>query len=92
MNIAKEILELESTWNQMDSGELIENVRNALQDKGLTTYTDTIKELSVVTQSTKHTVEAWINSGRKNVKIPFLKLCMIAVNYDIDIYQLLNID
>ena len=38
----------------------------------------------------KHTVYAWVNRSRENVKVPFLKLCEIAKALDVDVDILLS--
>lgn len=86
---AKEILELENKWQQMDSRSLIDNVRSILYCHNYVRYTDQYKVMMEITDSKKHTAEAWMNGGREDVKIPFLKLCKIVSYYGLDIDKVL---
>jgi len=90
MNKAKEIIETESKWQRIDSVVLIDNLIEELNKLQFDTYKQRVQLLAELTGSTKYTVEAWINSGRRNIKVPFLKLCRIASELDLDIDKLLE--
>jgi len=88
-NIARKILELERLWQETDSNIIGETVELELFEKGYTTPNAQINKLMEITNSTKHAVYAWRNNSRGNVKIPFLKLCMIADKLNIDIEKII---
>ena len=89
MNKAREIVELESKWDKMDSVSLVDNVRSIMHHGGCSKYNDYCQSMMDITDSSKHTVEAWMNNSRKNVKIPFLKVCKLLSHYDADIQKVL---
>lgn len=90
MKSAKIVLELYERWSEIDSDQIADNLRKALNDLGYSTHTGRMDALISVTKSSKHAVYAWINRGRGNVKVPFIKLCMISDGLDIDINRLLK--
>lgn len=90
MNDAKNILELNKLWNEADSNTIADNVEDVLVSCGYDTFTCRMEKLVEITNSSKHAVYAWLNHGRTNVKIPFLKLCMIADELNTDITILLS--
>jgi hypothetical protein len=90
INLTAKILELHNKWDSADSSVIAGNVENLLIANGLSKQNQRIAELQQVTNSTKHTVYAWFNQSRKDVKIPFLKLCMIAEKYNTNIETLLK--
>lgn len=90
MMIATEILYLEKQWNEMDSKALTENVKALLFNKGYTAYKERLNILMEITGLTKFAVAAWMNQSRKNVKIPFLKVCQIADHFQFDLYSILK--
>lgn len=89
MNNGKDILILNEIWNKIDSNTITDNVEQLLEKDGLKTFNEKWKRLIEITGSTKHAVYAWLNRGRTNVKIPFLKLCSIAQAYGVEISKLL---
>ena len=89
MDEAKEILDLNKLWQDADSDTILDNVEQLLTANGCETFTDRWKKLVDITDSTKYAVYAWLNRGRKDVKIPFLKLCMISDTYKINIKSLI---
>ncbi len=90
MENAKNILELNKLWNEADSNTIADNVEDVLVSCGYDTFAGRMEKLVAITNSSKHAVYAWLNHGRTNVKIPFLKLCMIADALNIDITKLLS--
>ena len=90
MNDAKNILELNKLWDEADSNTIADNVEDLLISYGYNTFSDRMEKLVTITNSSKHAVYAWLNHGRTNVKIPFLKLCMIADALNTNIIKLLN--
>ena len=89
MNYAKNILKLNKLWDEADSNTIADNVEQALTACGYDNYTDRMDKLVSITNSSNHAVYAWLNHGRKNIKIPFIKLCMIADALNTDINTLL---
>lgn len=85
MNTASEILSLNELWQKIDKSILVERLENILSQNGVSTFSKQWKTIMDITGSSKHAVYAWLNKGRNDVKIPFLKLCMIMANYDHDI-------
>ena len=90
MNKAKEIIELEKKWEEMDSKNLSDNIRSVMHHCDCVKYKDYCEKMMEITDSTSHTVEAWLNTSRADVKIPFLKLCKLVAHYDVDIYKILE--
>lgn len=90
MNESKDILMLNELWNNTDSNTITNNVIQLLENNGCQSFSERWQKLSEITGSTKHAVYAWLNHGRSNVKIPFLKLCIIAEVYGIEISKLLT--
>ncbi|MFR7821233.1 MAG: hypothetical protein ACLU24_12020 [Candidatus Pseudoruminococcus sp.] len=81
---------LNELWNNTDSNTITNNVIQLLENNGCQSFSERWQKLSEITGSTKHAVYAWLNHGRSNVKIPFLKLCIIAEVYGIEISKLLT--
>ena len=82
------ILKLNKLWGEADSNTIADNVEDLLAQNGYTTFVGKMEKLVEITNSSEHAVYAWLNHGRKNVKIPFFKLCMIAKTFNIDINKL----
>ena len=89
MNNASEIISLNEMWEQTDSQTIADNVESLLDQNGFKSSADKWERLMEITNSSKHAVYAWMNRGRQNVKIPFLKLCEIAKAYDVEVETLL---
>ena len=87
---AKYILTLNDKWNCTDSNVIADNVEEIMRAEGYDTLNSRLDKLMDITNSTKHAAYAWFNRGRKNVKIPFLKLCAIAEAFNVDIEELLK--
>lgn len=69
---------------------IADNVEDVLNSYGYDTFACRMEKLVSITNSSKPAVYAWLNHGRTNVKILFLKLCMIANVFDVSIIQLLS--
>lgn len=78
MNEGKDILMLNELWGNTDSDTITNNVMQLLENNGCKSFKERWQKLSEITGSNKYAVHAWLNHGRSNVKIPFLKLCTIA--------------
>lgn len=92
MNLAKKILEVSDCWQQADKEVLANNILELLHKDGYKSFTEKWKRLCEITNSGKQTVYAWLNGSRQNVKIPFLKLCMVASEYKVDLYDLMSMN
>ena len=90
--IAAEYIALNEIWNNTSKETLISNVTKYLVNKFPECDTSIAqqKKIAEITDSKIHTVYAWINLSREQVKIPLLKLCVIADAIDIDIMKLLE--
>lgn len=90
--IAAEYIALNEIWNNTSKETLISNVTKYLVNKFPECDTSIAqqKKIAEITDSKIHTVYAWINLSREQVKIPLLKLCVIADAIDIDIMKLLK--
>ena len=86
---AEKIIEIHEKWINTSSNVIADNLNNILDKMGYNTWAKKMELLSRITDSSKHTTYAWLNHGRKNVKIPFLKVCMIAKELKIDINKIL---
>ena len=90
--IAKEYIDLTEVWDKADKSIVINNIERVFGDSSTLKRNKDgtrINTLSEITNTDKNTVRAWMNQSRSNVKIPLLKLCMIADALHIDIYTLL---
>lgn len=92
-SIAREYLELTDMWDKTDKKIIIDNLTKLLCEKYPKCQKINYKKdiLARVTNSNIHTVYAWLNSSRANVKIPLLKLCMVATHLDVGIYKFFEI-
>lgn len=92
-NIAAKILEYNALWDGADKSVIADNVEKYLYIKYpdcAEIYETKMKKLEEITGSKEHTVYAWLNRSRKDVKVPFLKLCQIAVALNVDLADLLK--
>lgn len=87
---ARYILELNAKWKNTDKNIIADNVEEILTKNGFNSFSSKLDKLTEVTESSKHAVYAWLNHGRSNVKIPFLKLCMIADVFNVSMKDLLK--
>lgn len=86
-------MELNKKWRETRGNVIADNVDTVLLAcTSAETFDDKMKWLVNTTNSSKHAVYAWFNRGREDVKIPFLKLCMIADALNISIGILLKED
>ena len=91
MGSGKKVLELNEMWENADSNTIAENVKEFLAESGHDSFSARMKKLIEITGSSSHTVYAWMNRSRTNVKIPFLKLCMIAEALEKDVEEMLQV-
>lgn len=90
MNEGNDIFLLNKLWYNTNSNVIINNVEDLLSTDGYTTPSKRINRLIEITGATKDAVYAWLNRSRNNIKIPFIKLCMIAGEYNIKVSKLLT--
>lgn len=88
--LAENILDLNELWECADKKVITQNVRQLLKDRGCQTFKEEWETLMQITGSAKYAVYAWLNYGREDVKIPFLKLCRIAEYYNVETENLLK--
>ena len=91
--IAEEYLKLTELWENTNQEIISKNVKMILEDnipECKDSFNAIWNKLMEITNSNKHTVYAWMNKSRCNVKVPLLKLCKIAVMFDIDVLDLLK--
>lgn len=91
--IASLILKYNEQWEQTDKSVIADNVEKYICRKYpacADMFDYRWKKLVEISGAKEQTVYAWLNRSRKDVKIPFLKLCQIAVALDSDIAELLK--
>ena len=91
-NIAERIVEYHTLWNGLNKSVIAENIENYLYMKYPVCMKSSeikVKKLEEITGAKEHTVYAWLNRSRKDVKVPFLKLCMIAISLNVNLADLL---
>ncbi len=86
------VLELQEKWEHTDKNTIMDNLERFLiakypECRGFDTKLEKLMDIS---GAKKHTVYAWVNRSRENVKVPFLKLCEIAKTLDVDVDILLS--
>lgn len=87
---ASEILYLSDKRDRTDSKVIAANLEIILSDNGYKRRDEQIEILAEITESSSHTCHAWLNAGRRDVKIPFIKLCKIADRFNIDIEKIME--
>lgn len=90
--LAREYLQLNELWSKTDKNIISDNVRKYIGDnipECQNSFNVLWDNLVEITGSTRYTVYAWLNRSRSNVKIPLLKLCMIADKLNVDIIEFL---
>lgn len=89
MSEMERILELQKKYAETDKTVIAANVKRMIQayypDKN---YSEVVSKLTETPK--KDTVYAWFNLSRKDVKIPFLKLCMIVASMDTTMEEMLK--
>lgn len=91
--IAAMILDYNDQWKQADSSVIADNVEKCIIGKYpecSATFESRWSKLTEISGAKRQTVYAWLNRSRPDVKIPFLKLCKIAVALDADLADLLS--
>lgn len=91
-NIAAEIVILHETWSRMTKTEIANNIETQLYAKYpecQNSFNEKMKVLMDMTGARKQTVYSWFNHSREKVKMPFQRVCQIAAELDVDIYDIL---
>ena len=81
MSLARDYIELTELWENTDKDFMIDNIERII---GHPTSKD-IDYLAKITNVSNHTVLAWFNRSRSNVKIPLIKLCILADYFNVDV-------
>lgn len=91
-SVAAEYIALNEIWNNTSKETIVVNVIKYITQAFPECDTSTAqqKRIAEITDSKIHTVYAWINLSREQVKIPLLKLCVIADTLNVDIMKLLE--
>lgn len=91
-SVAAEYIALNEIWNNTSKETIVVNVIKYITQvfPECDTSTAQQKRIAEITDSKIHTVYAWINLSREQVKIPLLKLCVIADTLNVDIMKLLE--
>ena len=91
-SVAAEYIALNEIWNNTSKETIVVNVIKYITQSFPECDTSTAqqKRIAEITDSKIHTVYAWINLSREQVKIPLLKLCVIADTLNVDIMKLLE--
>ena len=87
---AEIVLELYRKRDNADKIVLMDNIFRILTKKypKCANRTARVDKLVELTRLTRHTVLAWSNKSRSDVKIPLPVLCEIAIALDIDVHEL----
>lgn len=90
--IAKEYLSLTDKWEETNHMVIASNVNKYMIAKYPECKVRSVmhKKLSEFTGSSTHATYAWMNKSREDVKVPIIKLCMIAEALNIDIQLFLT--
>lgn len=90
---ATEVLQFNNQWENTSKSVIADNVEKYLYIKYpecQTSFNAKMEKLKEITKSKQQTVYAWLNRSRENVKVPLLKLCMLAVALDVDVGNFLE--
>lgn len=90
MGFEKQVVETYRRWENADQAVIATNIVSKLNDMGENTYELRVDALMKCTNTNRDAVCAWLNTSRENVKVPFIKLCMIADYMKVDIIKLME--
>lgn len=85
---AEQVLRFNSQWENTNKIIIADNVEKYLYMKFpecQNSYNVKMDKLMEITKCKKDSIYSWLNRSRENVKVPLLKLCMLAVAFDINI-------
>lgn len=90
---ARIFMDITELWENTPKSIMVDNIERLLgYSATFRGHKDNtrLKKLESITDSSTHTVNAWMNRSRENVKIPLLKLCKIADYLGIEVEELLS--
>ena len=94
-NVAAEIVNLHDAWTRMTKTEIANNIETQLYTKYpecQNSFNEKMKVLMDITGARKETVYSWFNHSREKVKMPFQRVCQIAAQFNVDIYDILAVN
>lgn len=92
---AAQVLQFNSQWENTNQSIIADNVEKYLYAKYpecKESYNVKMDKLIDITKSKKDSIYSWLNRSRENVKVPLLKLCMLAVAFDVNVNNFLEVD
>lgn len=92
-NIAEQVLKYNKLWEETDKITIADNVERILCTKRpecAAKWSTKVNVLAKMTESKPDAVYAWLNRSRGRVKVPFLKLCKIASELNVDVSDFLK--
>lgn len=92
---AAQVLQFNSQWENTNQSVIADNVEKYLYAKYpecKESYNAKMDKLIDITKSKKDSIYSWLNRSRENVKVPLLKLCMLAVAFDVNVNNFLEVD
>lgn len=90
---AAQVLQFNSQWENTNQSIIADNVEKYLYAKYpecKESYNIKMDKLMDITKSKKDSIYSWLNRSRENVKVPLLKLCMLAVALDVNVGDFLK--
>jgi len=91
MSIEKKIIQLHQKWDDTPSFVIANNIdRILIEDRKIARWKDRMEYLAYLTSSTKHAAYSWMNNGRAKIKIPFIKLCVLADKLNMSVEKLME--
>lgn len=90
---ATQVLQFNSQWENTNQSVIADNIEKYLYDKYpecKESYNVKMDKLMDITKCKKDSIYSWLNRSRENVKVPLLKLCVLAVALDINVGDFLE--
>lgn len=90
--LAERIIETNSLWERTNKSVIADNVERYLYAKypeSQKSYKAKMEKMQEISGLKKDTVYAWVNRSREEAKVPFIKLCALAVDLGVDIEDML---
>lgn len=90
---AAQVLQFNSQWENTNQSVIADNVEKYLYAKYpecKESYNAKMDKLIDITKSKKDSIYSWLNRSRENVKVPLLKLCILAVALDVNVGDFLE--
>ena len=90
---AAQVLQFNSQWESTNKSIIADNVEKYLYVKYpecRASYSAKMEKLIEITKCKKDAIYSWLNRSRENVKVPLLKLCILAVALDVNVGDLLK--